>query len=204
MVGIAYLQWSTLQETNRIAAIAQRPYIASTDIRLSDKRLPGYWMFDVLVTNSGGTPTRDMQYLALLSVRQPNDPALDFANPPGISQRDRGLVAPNATVTLRLPGAGLPTTVLKKIAEERGVLFLSGVIYYRNQSRASPQYVTKYCFDVHPVVRGEELTFRYNQCIHWNCMDGDCATDRCVHEARKIKDDYNEAQKKCVGLSELP
>ena len=57
---VLILQWRTLQETNRLAAIAQRPYVASTDVSFSQRELPGYWIFDVLVQNSGGTPTRDM------------------------------------------------------------------------------------------------------------------------------------------------
>ena len=203
--AVLFLQWRTLQETNRLAATDQRPYVASTDIRLSEKELPGYWMFDVLVTNSGGTPTRDMRYLAMKSQTPPGDPAIAFANPPDeISQIDRGLVAPNGTIRLRLGGLGLPTTVLEKMADERGILFLSGVIYYRDQSKSSREYVTKYCFDVHPIRRSEGLAVQYNQCIHWNCMDDDCIVDRCIYEARKTNDDYQKAQAKCADSSTSP
>jgi hypothetical protein len=100
---VLVLQWCTLRETNRLAAIDQRPYVATTEIQVNDAALTGYLMFDVFVANSGGTPTRDMQYMALRSLAPPNNPETAFTNPPdAFSQVDRGLIAPGAKIPLRL------------------------------------------------------------------------------------------------------
>jgi hypothetical protein len=143
IVGIivAGLQWCTLQETNRLAAIEQRPYVSATDIRLTERQ--GILVLEVLVNNSGGTPTRDMRYLAVRDTLQPSDPADAFSKPPEPFQVHRGLVAPNATIPLGWGGYVRP--LVEKMAVERDVIFLYGVIYYKGPSLdSSPNIASTY------------------------------------------------------------
>jgi len=194
LAGIAILQWCTLEKTDETLKdtlastnVTNRPFVFVKEITINPTIMPGYWMFAVLVENSGNTPTREMDYLTISSRSTPTDPGDAFARTPKngydvpelIHQRWQGsFLGPKAQMHLLGSQTELPVTVVSKMAADRENYYISGVIHYRDAFSNTPSHVTKFCYALIPFKEGTETRVNYQRCLYWNCADEDCKADR--------------------------
>jgi hypothetical protein len=220
-VGALYIAISAFRETQRQVRAAieankisresftsvQRAFVtvATFDMsvrigpRPSDGSQIKYWWFTPNIKNSGNTPTKNMNYLAIASCaptpaglgakqimyceaagfREPSDPA-DILGKPQI-RSGTAIVGPQATVPVG--GVGVTEDFIKAL--ENGIpWFLYGIIQYNDIFPNSPTHVTKFCYQIIANISDKgELFPTYNFCTHWNCADDDCDDDRKAWEA---------------------
>jgi hypothetical protein len=182
---VGWLQWGTLEKSEETARVTQRPYVSAPELRIV-KREPIYWMFQVMVENSGGTPTKDLRYVVVSSYNvAPTDPEDAFLHPkePYLIFSG-GFIAPKSKTAL-LPGeSGLPQSVIDQMANDKSYFYIFGVIHYRDRFFGTPEHVTKFCFGA-LAIKGQDGrgTPGWDVCRHWNCVDEDCQNDKERYEA---------------------
>lgn len=189
---VAYLQWLTFEKTDHTLKdtlfsnnVTNRAFVFAKRINITQENF--YWNYDIIIENSGNTPTREMEYLAFGDLDTPTDPEDIFTRTPseiyGVpttypQRRSGDLLGPKAEMRLMTGGGGLPASAVAKMAEERKNFYVRGVIHYRDAFKGTPEHVTKFCYALIPYKVGAETRVSYDRCLYWNCADEDCKADR--------------------------
>lgn len=165
----------------------QRPFVSAKALEIHND-MPLYWHFNVVLQNSGNTSTDDMQYTVDLDCDQSHniDPQEKFEHPlpNGPPVHWHVTLGPHAEATLPFgTEIGLPFSGIDQMAKQRSFCSISGVVHYRDNFTFSREHVTKFCYAIGAVTRGNSSVPTYSQCVYWNCADGDCDRDKQRYEA---------------------
>lgn len=176
----------------------QRPFVSANTLQIG-KDLPFYWRFNVVFNNSGNTPTQDMQYIVDLDCDATHnvDPEEKFEHPlpNGLPQHWHVTLGPHSNASLPFgTEIGLPFSVIDKMAKQRSTCALIGVVHYRDSFAFSTEHITKFCYSIGAVTRGNSSVPTYSQCVYWNCADADCDRDkeRYQTEFRKLNPSFKK------------
>jgi hypothetical protein len=182
-------QADAMQSQASQMTVTQRAFITASDFTITptDRKTPdgSCWRIKPIITNDGGTPTRDMRYFTQIVVNtyppagedgsayglimSPTDPDILFKRYTGWN---RALLGPKRTL---IEAAGLSVACLDN--ESRGSLFATkrlyanGAIHYKDIFPDSIEHVTKFCFWIQSESRGTDFQPRVVLCNHWNCAD---------------------------------
>jgi hypothetical protein len=203
--GAAVLQWRALLRTDETTresfSAVQRAFVTVTKLtfqptRNADGRIVS-WMFKPEIINSGGTPTKDMQYVSI-GTDGPTKPTEGWSSPypnvkfpegptdpdnvfnrPRFRHLPHAVLGPHATMTIALGGSGIGIDILRKNIDEGWRFYEYGVIHYNDIFPGSDPHVTKYCFEIGTIRDAMgEIEPTSGLCPHWNCADDECRTDR--------------------------
>jgi hypothetical protein len=195
----ALLQWSALRDANRTTeesfSAVQRPFITFPGLNISQQAYggssPQYWHYQILIENSGNTPTKNMTVISAVSFSVPIVPATGpdptYLTPSGGTDYLRPLstdsfIGPHGKVNI--DAVFLFSKTLQEMAQTRSDFFIDGIARYRDQFSNTPERVTKFCFVVQPaMINGTVEVGNYGTCLHWNCGDEDCERDEQNYES---------------------
>jgi hypothetical protein len=197
--GIMHGQLNATQDQLDQMRMQQRAFITASDYKV--RRLTEHsqcWKFDPIISNTGETPTRDMQYIKeIVAVELPRPGEQGSANgmifaptdPENWFRKHAG--GPGALLG---PKQSLPDIVggFSKVclsynnsgyifANER--IYARGVIHYKDVFHNSPEHITKYCFWIQAEENNGAYEPRIVLCSHWNCADRECDRDEKDYEA---------------------
>jgi hypothetical protein len=171
------------RSTRESYAAVQRAFI--TDVRLEliprdiKSGMPDYWEPRLTIRNSGGTPTKGLQYAVayIETPKQAGDPIILLDSPPDWAKPRVGrlTIAPNATAEIPLELAAFAVPDLGELGVRSLQMFgvVTGAIRYRDQFVGSEPHVTKFCFRI----SASPTQAIYILCERWNCSDDDCEAD---------------------------
>ncbi|AUC97738.1 hypothetical protein CWS35_28440 [Bradyrhizobium sp. SK17] len=190
--GVGYVQWRALLKTDGTTREAftavQRPFIIATGLAASQD-LPGYWSFQTILENTGGTPTKNMTVTTAVSFSVPVLP--DSPDDPGELKKQSSEAYPTVTNhfigphgKVAVDAISLITKTLEEMADNRADFFVYGIARYNDQFAETTERLTKFCFVVRPYKEKSGLTLQNRGlCHHWNCGDEDCQRDKRGYQA---------------------
>lgn len=205
--GVGIVQWKALLQTDRTTREAftavQRPFIIATELA-AVQDLPAYWSFQIILENTGSTPTKNMTVTSAVSFSVPILPD----SPPDPEELKKQPDAAYPTITdhfigphgkVAIPAISLVVATLEEMANQRADFFVYGIARYNDDFNDTEERSTKFCFVVRPY-KGQNGLRLQNRgpCHHWNCGDEDCRRDR-----RKYEEELSEALKSNPKAKEL-
>jgi hypothetical protein len=215
VVGVGWAQWEALKRTDETTresfTAVQRAFVFGKELLVKyDTEVMSYWRFAILVTNSGNTPTKGMEYVTISDRATPLDPEEAFVTtpkyvygvPPSLIQRRSGdLLGPHDEFVLIGSETGVPAGSIAKMAEARENYYVRGVIHYRDVFKETVEHITKFCFAAIPYKSGQETKVSVQRCLYWNCADDDCKDDRerYDHDLSVLNPNLNRPQQQGSG-----
>lgn len=192
--SVAFIQWKALLKadaTTREAFTAvQRPFIVAVGLN-SVQDLAAYWTFQIVLENTGSTPTQNMSVTSSVSFSvpvlpdSPTDPAeLKPQSTEAYPIVTDHFIGPHGKVVI--DGVSLLTKTLEDMADRRADFFVYGIARYKDAFAETAERSTKFCFVVRPYKGPAGLSLANRAlCHHWNCGDEDCQRDKRKYEEER-------------------
>jgi hypothetical protein len=161
----------------------QRAFVSDVRLNLIPQAIkdgkPEYWDAKITVQNSGGTPTKDLEFVSIYA-RWPvsmGDPEEQFGKRLDWTRIVSGriTIGPHSAAEIALPAHFGLSSANEEPNYSFPIAAFGGAIRYRDQFAGSAIHITKYCFIVW--VLGTTGLI-HQPCPHWNCSDDDCKTDK--------------------------
>jgi hypothetical protein len=204
-------------EQNAITVTTQRAFVSVNDIEIiSHKDADGKvssWEFNVIVENTGSTPTVESNYLPsggqggnrardLNASFYPEnmepsvmDPAQHYyAVMHAFKTRRRLPLGPRAK--RKLLGAVIEASHFKELYDGKFGAYFAGAIHYKDGFPNSVEHVTEFCFSAR-ALEGDDGGYApsHDVCPYWNCVDSECDADHRDYRA-DVEKAFNSAGKK--------
>jgi hypothetical protein len=180
----------------------QRAFVSDARLELV-KQTSSDWVPKVTVRNSGGSPTKGAEYVAVYTATgaKVRDPESWFGTPTDVWRITAGSMTIGAQGTSEVL---LPAVTFRPLESEprstgeqkKSWFFaplgtLVGAIRYHDHFSSTETHVTKFCFwiwattsDAAPEIPADNLVYAMS-CPYWNCSDEDCESDRKAYEEKQ-------------------
>jgi hypothetical protein len=207
---LAFISQDAANDAHTSFTATQRPFITVKELKaeLIDGQKAGgdgqppspqqYWIFTPIFENSGNTLTKNLRVYPLayfkrqplgLSIEQQQitqidrGKNLDFPHDPEEISKSGSVTTRNFVIgphsNTRIGGVGITPDDLKPGSP---TFFIYGILTYDDTFSKTLSHKTKYCFEVGPIPVLEK-TPDPSICIHWNCTDDECESDKKDYEA---------------------
>jgi hypothetical protein len=200
---IVIISRCSLNETRESYSAVQRAFVVVSGMKQEVNHDPNgkpiSYSFAPVIRNSGNTPTKDLEFIAISPLDEitgrgydanaplPPDPAEQFDN--SVFHHDKGkyVLGPQDALPPLIEPFPIDSSTFADIIGGRMGRFFYGAIRYRDIFEHSPPHITKYCFTINNFKTGPggflmstreitapSVTPIYAMRNNWNCADTEC------------------------------